>query len=82
MGVLDRALGERQWLVGGKCTYADLCFVPWQELVPFIIGGKELVQHLLEQHPNVQVWMDRMKAMPEVRKVLQEKSDAMPMAMQ
>ncbi|KAL3429423.1 hypothetical protein BDV09DRAFT_190143 [Aspergillus tetrazonus] len=77
---IERYTEEIRRVMG--CTYADLCFVPWQELVPFIIGDKELVQHLLEQHPNVQVWMDRMKAMPEVRNVLQEKSDAMSMAMQ
>jgi glutathione S-transferase len=28
--VLDGALADRQWLVGDKCTYADLLFVPWQ----------------------------------------------------
>ena len=28
-GVLDSVLKEREWLVGGKCTIADLAFVNW-----------------------------------------------------
>jgi glutathione S-transferase len=68
--------------VGEKCTYADLCFVPWQELVPFIIRDEKLVQQLLEQHPNVRAWMDKMKARPKVQRMLREKSKAMSRAMQ
>ncbi|KAL6230154.1 hypothetical protein BDW75DRAFT_223392 [Aspergillus navahoensis] len=82
MEVLERALDGKEWLVGEKCTYADLCFVPWQELVPVIVGNEQIVQQLTELHPNVQAWMGRMKARPEVRKVLQEKSEAMQQAMQ
>ncbi|RAL13453.1 glutathione S-transferase family protein [Aspergillus homomorphus CBS 101889] len=81
MGVLDQALQGKEWLVGEKCTFVDLCFVPWQELVPFVVGDERIVQELTEQYPNVHAWMERMKAKPEVRKVLQEKSEAMAMAM-
>ncbi|RPD62373.1 glutathione S-transferase C-terminal-like protein [Lentinus tigrinus ALCF2SS1-7] len=28
-GVLDSVLSKREWLVGDKCTIADLSFVPW-----------------------------------------------------
>ena len=28
-GVLERVLEGKEWLVGGKCTYADLAFIPW-----------------------------------------------------
>lgn len=27
-----------EWLVGEKCTYADLAFVPWYWLCPAIMG--------------------------------------------
>ena len=37
-GVLDSVLSGREWLVGGKCTIADLAFVHWNAL------GLELVQ--------------------------------------
>jgi hypothetical protein len=39
-GVLDAHLKKTggEWLVGEKCTYADLSFVPWYWLCPVIIG--------------------------------------------
>ena len=29
---------DDRWLVGEKCTYADLAFVPWYWLCPAIMG--------------------------------------------
>ena len=29
IGVLDGVLAKREWLVGDKCTIADLSFLPW-----------------------------------------------------
>lgn len=39
-GVLDAHLKKSggEWLVGDKCTYADLAFVPWYWLCPAIMG--------------------------------------------
>ena len=31
-GVLDGVLAKSEWLVGGKCTIADLSFIPWNRL--------------------------------------------------
>ena len=28
-GVLDGVLAQQEWLVGGKCTIADLAFATW-----------------------------------------------------
>ncbi|OJT15254.1 Glutathione S-transferase 2 [Trametes pubescens] len=28
-GVLESVLAKQEWLVGGKCTVADLSFIPW-----------------------------------------------------
>ncbi|KAL3255725.1 hypothetical protein ABHI18_008098 [Aspergillus niger] len=77
MSVLDQVLTDREWLVGDKCTYADLSFVPWQDLVPLVVGDQRVVQELTEQFPHVEAWMQRMRARPEVQKVLKEKSEAM-----
>ncbi|CAG7936890.1 unnamed protein product [Penicillium salamii] len=74
-GVLEKALEGRDWLVGDKCTYADLSFVPWQDLVPMFYA--EEVGDLARQFPGVNAWMGRMKERPEVQKVLHEKSEAM-----
>ena len=49
-GVLDAHLKKsgEQWLVGEKCTYADLAFVPWYWLCPAIMGdGFEKVSFFL-----------------------------------
>ena len=32
-GVLDSVLANREWLVGGKLTVADLVFVTWNETI-------------------------------------------------
>jgi len=38
--VIDAHLQKEksEWLVGDKCTYADLAFVPWYWLCPAIMG--------------------------------------------
>jgi glutathione S-transferase len=49
-GVVDAHLKKSggQWLVGEKCTYADLAFVPWYWLCPAIMGdGFEKVSLLV-----------------------------------
>ena len=35
--VLDGVLATREWLVGGKCTIADLSFVQWNNVAMFRI---------------------------------------------
>lgn len=48
-GVIDAHLKKSggEWLVGEKCTYADLAFVPWYWLCPAIMGdGFEKVRSL------------------------------------
>lgn len=50
-GVLDAHLKKSggEWLVGEKCTYADLAFVPWYWLCPAIMGeGFEKVSLISE----------------------------------
>ena len=47
-GVVDAHLKKSggEWLVGEKCTYADLAFVPWYWLCPAIMGdGFEKVSY-------------------------------------
>ncbi|KAE8145671.1 hypothetical protein BDV25DRAFT_133574 [Aspergillus avenaceus] len=59
--VLNKVLEDREWLVGDRCTFADLCFVPWQDMVPFMLGeatGKQ---------PEVnKVLQEKRKAMAEM----------------
>ncbi|KAL8832732.1 MAG: hypothetical protein Q9191_000069 [Dirinaria sp. TL-2023a] len=38
LGVLERSLTGKQWLVGEKCTFADLAFVTWNERLGRAMG--------------------------------------------
>ncbi|KAF3063602.1 hypothetical protein GL218_01429 [Daldinia childiae] len=39
-GVLDGVLARSAWLVGDKCTYADLAFTMWNMQVAFFMGSR------------------------------------------
>ncbi|KAJ4185054.1 glutathione S- transferase, nitrogen catabolite repression regulator [Fusarium falciforme] len=69
--VLERALGDKEWLVGDKCTLADLSFVAWQRWAPRF-GGEDLY----EKFPKVGAWMKRMEARPTVQKVYEDQNKA------
>ncbi|CAG8893225.1 unnamed protein product [Penicillium egyptiacum] len=70
-GVLESVLQTREWLVGDKCTYADLSFIAWQRWAPRY-GGEDIY----ENFPHVGAWMARMKARPSVQKVLADQDRA------
>ena len=54
---IDKALADRQWLVGNTCTIADIgC---WGRMVFMAEGGFEIAKW-----PNVEAWSNRLKAMP------------------
>ena len=54
---IDKALVGRQWLVGDRCTIADLgC---WGRMVFMAEGGLEI-----SNWTNVEAWSQRLKAMP------------------
>ena len=44
-GVLDSVLAKQPWLVGDKCSVADLAFVPWNNGV--------FVRQVLKDAPGV-----------------------------
>ncbi|KAJ6024427.1 Bcgst6 [Penicillium herquei] len=70
-GVLNSVLENQTWLVGDRCSFADLCFIPWQKWAYFF-GGDDLDN----EFPHVARWMDSMKCRPAVIKVLQEQAEA------
>lgn len=70
--VLDRALEGKDWLVGGKCSYADISFVTWYEaVIPRVLAG---VVDLPREYANLDAWLERIKARPAITKVLQDKA--------
>ena len=52
LGVLESVLSKQEWLVGGKCTIADLSFIPWNRgaintLVKDLCDVEKDLPHLL-----------------------------------
>ncbi|KAI9041808.1 uncharacterized protein KD926_006532 [Aspergillus affinis] len=71
-GVLESVLKTREWLVGDKCTYADLSFIAWQRWAPRY-GGEDIYK----KFPGVGAWIERMKTRPSVQKALADQDRAM-----
>ena len=69
--VLDKALEESEWLVGDKCTFADLSFMTWAHV------AKGMLQELgredtLECYPRYTAWFEAMESRQPVRDCLKE----------
>lgn len=60
--------------MGGKCSYADLAFVPWYQLAPFLDQKGTL--DLDKNYPNYAKWMMSLLERPAVKKVLADKAEA------
>lgn len=79
LGVLDGVLEGKQWLVGDKMTYADLSFVPWNDILHQCIPMQ--LEDRFKEFPNVKAWHERMIArdswakLAEVRKKAMEEQD-------
>jgi glutathione S-transferase len=73
-GVLDGMLAKaeadadgRKWLVGGKCSYADLSFVPYQLIARLVFKDMGFDEG---KFPEVKKWVDAMFVRESVKKVL------------
>lgn len=53
------AESDGPWLVGGKLSYADIAFLPWQSTIAMNIGT-ELYNP--DDFPHVEKWLGKMKA--------------------
>lgn len=68
MGVVDLGLKDKEWLVGGKMTYADLCLAPWFYWAKRI-GGDEWFSQQLSELPNFQKWWNKLGEVPQVKEL-------------
>ncbi|EEP75898.1 hypothetical protein UREG_00745 [Uncinocarpus reesii 1704] len=69
--VLDGWLADKQFLVGDKCTFADLAFIPWQSGLPEMTG-----LNVESEVPNAHRWLESMRNKPEVAKVIKASAEA------
>ncbi len=76
IGVLDTHLQKAgtRFLVGDKCTYADIAFVPWANLVPFI--AKDSPIDVEAKYPAYDRWLKRLCQREAVKKALDERAKA------
>lgn len=70
MSVLNGILEGKEWLVGGKCTYADLAFLPWNTRVNMALNTPP-GEDPLDKWPNVQAWNRRMEARPSWKRSME-----------
>jgi glutathione S-transferase len=69
--VLDKQLDGKEWLVGDKCTYADLAFVAWNGAIDFFMNGRPKEEWDPEnQYPNFYKWQKAMLGRPSVLKAV------------
>lgn len=70
MTVLNGILEGKEWLVGDKCTYADLAFLPWNTRVNMALNTPP-GEDPLDPWPNVQAWTRRMEARPSWKRSME-----------
>jgi glutathione S-transferase len=59
LAIVERELGDRQFLVGDQFTLADLCYLPFLEFLPLAE---------IKPPPAVAAWSERLLARPSARK--------------
>jgi len=71
IGVLDTALGKNGtgWLVGDKCTYADLSFVTWASVGEGLLGELHKIEGFGERFPGYTQWLKTMEQRESVSKI-------------
>lgn len=65
LSVLEDILKDKEWLVGGKCSYADISFLPWNGLLGWMSG----FDGWQEKFPKVAAWDARMNELDSVKKM-------------
>ena len=68
LGVLDRHLAGKDWIMGSDYTIADIAVFPWVRNLIGFYDAAEIVG--FERFRNVQAWLDRGLARPAVQRGL------------
>ena len=82
LGVLETALEGGEWLVGDKCTFADLAFFWWNEDVGSLLGPVRDRQDdgqavMFEGFPDVRAWHEGMGRRRMCHKAAAKRRDLM-----
>ncbi|WP_448099126.1 glutathione S-transferase N-terminal domain-containing protein [Luteibacter yeojuensis] len=68
LGVLDRRLEGREWIVGDEYTIADIATLGWVNNLVTFYGARELVG--FDEYSNVIAWLERGMSRPAVQRGL------------
>ncbi|KFY01413.1 hypothetical protein V490_00926 [Pseudogymnoascus sp. VKM F-3557] len=68
--VLNRALEGKEYLVGDKCTYADISFVAWDHRYQVVFGDEFSDEELEKKYPNYAGWHKKVVARKAIKEVL------------
>lgn len=60
-------LEGQEWLVGDKCTYADLAFVMWTTQIGYIMRNYDWN---IAEYPNSKRWQEAMLARDSLKRVM------------
>jgi glutathione S-transferase len=71
-GVLDRVLQDKEFLVGGKFSYADAAFVTGYAIMSLWADRFNLET----EFPHLNAWLERIKVRPAIAKILQDREAA------
>ena len=71
-GVLDRVLQDKEFLVGGKFSYADAAFATGYSIM-FLWADRF---NLETEFPHLNAWLERIKVRPAIAKILQDREAA------
>ncbi|EMR72736.1 putative glutathione s- protein [Eutypa lata UCREL1] len=69
--VLDNILKGKQYLLNEKFTYADLTFIPWNQVVakaPFFTESLWKAYEIEKKYPNYVAWTERIANRPSVQR--------------
>ncbi|HZH09835.1 MAG TPA: glutathione S-transferase N-terminal domain-containing protein [Microvirga sp.] len=69
LGVLEKRLGDRQWIMGDDYTIADISLLGWVRNLVGFYGAGDLVE--FETLTNVPAWLERGLARPAVQRGLE-----------
>ncbi|RYP42189.1 hypothetical protein DL767_000353 [Monosporascus sp. MG133] len=75
LGVLEKRLEGRQWLVGDKMTYADLAWAPWNDRIDAVTSCQP--DEKFEGFPRVKAWHERMTTRPSWGKAMETRARLM-----
>ncbi|KAH7420180.1 glutathione S-transferase II [Cadophora sp. MPI-SDFR-AT-0126] len=71
--ILNDALEGKSWLVGDKCTYADLSFFMWNFILAIVMKCEG--ESPFDAYPNVKAWHERIADREAVKKVVEIKQE-------